>query len=478
MQRYFLLGLTFLMLSIQPSFGQTTEEIEEDPFVNDPFFSRPFSEFFSSEESIQDDSSKTEVSSIHSESSKSSKSRSFVRRINNEGIDYGGYFESGPYASSNLYAAYPTMPMVHFNRVNGLFLGVRKERMQWYVHDPFLWITKIIPHGLIGYSFGREEWQYEAGLEKHFGKERRLLVGGELYNSTTTADYKRVGQLETTLTSLFAGYDYLDYYKQEGWGVYMLGRSYQFFEGGVSYNENRFSSLDVVTEYHMFGKNHHYRDNPPVDLLSGQAVDEINITSLSFSGAFNPKLLLLSPHFTFSIKGDLEISTPNIASTDYTYRKYTTELQTYINFEPGTVLKYRLLTGSITGDAPLIKEFQLGGPGTMRAFPYKSMPFGALSGNKMVLSTAELQFGSSFGYDDWLDFDDLYLSLFLDSGWVTDYTGVNNKPLDGFEDFEIAKFEHNGGVGLGTNSFRAELAWDLRNTDLSPILWIRFNPTF
>jgi hypothetical protein len=459
--------------------AQISDSTEDDPFVNNPFFSRPLNEFLKPADNTADSANgqSGETKKVEPKS-RTYQNRRFVNRINNEGIDFGGAFESGPYSSSALYAAYPNLPMVNFNRVNGLFLGVKKERMQWYNSSSFMGISNFQPHGMIGYSFGQEEWQYQAGLEKFFGRQRRVLIGAEMYNATATEDYWRIGMIETSLTSLFTGYDYLDYHKQEGWGFYVLARSRQFFEGGVSYNENQFKSLSSVTEYQMFGKTNNYRINPPIAFIGETPLNTINITSLTFSGQYNPKLLMLTRYFTFSASGNVEVSNPGLAITDYLYKKYEGEILAYMNFEPGSILKYRLKAGSITGEAPLFKEFQLGGPGSMRAFPYKSMPAGFNGANKMILSTAELQFGSSWGQDGWIELDDFYLSLFLDSGWVNDYTGANKLIGEGFENFNVRNMEHNGGVGLGTNSFRAELAWDLRHTSRSPVLWIRFNPTF
>ena len=97
----------------------------------------------------------------------------------------------------------------------------------------------------------------------------------------------------------------------------------------------------------------------------------------------------------------------------------------------------------------------------------------------MVLSTTELQFGSpNYGYGGWTDFDDFYLSFFLDSGWINNNSGFNKRFSDGFEDFAVSEFVHNGGIGLGTNFIRAEIAWDLQDTSVNPVVWIRFNPTF
>ena len=478
---YLILPLLLFLAVPSTALAQSESSSEEaDPFKNDPFFSRPLDELLKPAKKEQEtESDSTDTGGYHHNSSSYNNNR-FVRRISLEGLDYGGLLESGPYVSNPLYGLYPSLPMVHFNRVDGLFLGFRSERMQWYSYQHFFDILNLNPRGMIGYSFGQEEWQYEAGLEKYFGRRDRVMIGAEFHRATTTDDYWRMGMSETSLTAILAGYDYLDYYKQEGFGAYILARSARFLEGGVSYNTDEFSSLDVNTSYAIFGSHGRYRDNPPIEIINGQPVDTLSLSTLTFSGAFNPKKLILSRRFTFMMNGVIELGDPGIASSDYDYTKYITELQTYLNFEPGSVLKHRLLIGSITGDAPLMKEFQLGGPGSLRAMPYKALPVAGFGGNKMILSTAEIQFGSTdWGYDyGWVDFDDFYVSLFLDSGWVTDYTGTNEKPLDGFGDFAFSEFEQNGGIGLGTNFFRVEAAWDLNHTSRSPMIWIRLNPTF
>ena len=444
--------------------GQTrTDSTENEPFKNDPFFSAPISSFFN----------QSKRDTIPS----GDGVKQLVNDLNEEGLDFRGVIEAGPYKSNALYSVYPNLPMIHYNRVNALFLGIKKERMQWYHSDDWLGIPDIRMHGLIGYSTGQRDWQYSLGLEKLVGQNNHIIVGGEYHDAVSTNDEWRVGLNETSLTAFMGGYDYLDYYKQQGWGAYILARSERYFEGGIAFSDDRFSSLSRETDWALFGADDRFRFNPPIDVQNGFLVDAVDISSLTISASFNPKRLLLSRNFTFSISGIAEFGDPGIGtSSDFDYAKYTTELISYVNFEPGGVLKYRLRMSSITGEVPQFKELYLGGIGTLRALPYKS-----LSGNQMILSNAELQFGSArSGSGGWIDFDDFYFSLFLDSGW-TDFDPqlVNSKaPLSGFDRFNFAELQHNGGIGLGSSFIRFELAWDLRNTARAPVLWIRFNPTF
>lgn len=246
------------------------------------------------------------------------------------------------------------------------------------------------------------------------------------------------------------------------------------------------------TDWSVFGSKNNYRTNPPIEYISGAPVDTLNISSLTFAGSFNPKRLVLSDHFTFTLNGMVEMADPGIGASDYAYNKYVGEMSTFINFEPGGVFKWRLKTGAITGEAPNFKEFQLGGIGSLRALPYKSLggtggtvPIGSQGlnhyANQMFLSNAEIQFGSpSYSSSEWIDFDDFYLSLFLDSGWANYNSDLaeSDNPFTDFLDFEFEDLRHNGGIGIGSSLIRAELAWDLNETDRAPVFWIRLNPTF
>lgn len=448
--------------------GQTMPDTtsQEDPFKNDPFFSAPLSEFFDNSSS-RDDSTR-----------QSRDVGNLVSDLNEEGIDFRGVIEAGPYNSNALYSVYPNLPMIHYNRVNSLFLGIKKERMQWYHNDNWLGIPDIQMHGLIGYATGRGEWEYAIGLERLLGANDHLIIGGEYHNASATNDEWRVGLNETSLTAFMAGYDYLDYYKQRGWGAYLLARTARFFEGGIAFSDDRFTSLDRETSWALFGAGDRFRLNPPVDRQNGAAVDTVNLSSITVSASYNPKRLLISRSFTFSVSGMAEFTDTGIGTTsDFDYAKYTGELISYVNFDPGTVLKYRLRMSSITGSAPRFKQLYLGGVGTLRALPFKSLG----GGNQMLLSNAELQLGQpAFGSEGWVDFDDFYLSLFLDSGWVTYDAGLeeSNTPFSGLDKFKVADLRHSGGIGIGSSLIRCELAWDLNNTDRAPVFWLRFNPTF
>jgi len=465
MQRIILI-LGLVLVFVGSASGQTsTDSTDEDPFENDPFFSTPIENFFKNSDSPKPPTADNK------------NIQSVVKNINDEGLDFRGVFKAGPYNSSTLYSVYPNLPMIHYNRVNSLFLGITKERMQWHQSSDWLGIPKIQLHGLIGYATGQSEWQYSLGFEKLFGKNNHVLIGGGFHDAATTNDQWRVGLNETSISAFTGGYDYLDYYKQKGWGAYLLTRTDRFFEGGIAFSDDRFNSLNKETNWALFGAGNRFRSNPTVHFSSGMPVDTVDISSITISATFNPKKLAISNSFTFSLSANAEFSDPGIGtSSDFEYAKYTGELISYLNFGSGTVLKHRFRIYSITGEAPRFKQLYLGGVGTLRALPYKSM-----SGNQQLLSNAELQFGNpGIHSGDWIDFDDFYLSVFLDSGWSDYHSKLrdNSNPFSGLDRFSVPELSHNAGIGLGSSFLRGELAWDLNNTASAPVFWIRFNPTF
>ena len=436
----------------------------DDPFKRDPFFTKPIDELFGHDKEKEEEED--------TERERREDFDDVVRRLSTTGIDLGGGLEAGPYYSNALYSQYPNLPTIHYNRVNGLFLGIRKERMQWHRYGNFLDIPQIDVHGLIGWGTASKRWEYAIGLERMFGTSKRLLIGAEYHNASATEDYHRVGLTETSLTAFFAGYDYLDYHKMEGFGIYGVYRTHRWMETAFAYSRDTFSSLEQTTGYTMFGKSGTYRHNPPIDQLA----DEIDLDIYGFTLSLNPRKVLITNRFTAAGTITAELADNSSSDEEFRYNKYHSEFQLFYNFEPGSVLRWKLQAGGITGNAPDFKDFYLGGIGTLRGSPFKFF-----KGNQMLASNIEVQFGRpSNRAGEWIRDYNLHLLLFLDSGWAREIPEMADSggPLKGLREFSFSDLQHDAGIGLGTGAVRAELAWPLRTFGSTPVFWIRLNPTF
>lgn len=457
--------LILIGLSIVPLGLHAQSEGQEDPFERDPIFSKSLDELFGRQGTTNEEDHEYDED-------KDDDVDSAMQQLSRTGVDLGGSIEAGPYYSSDLYSLYPNLPTIHFNRVNGLFIGYRKERMQWHRYSSFLDIPQIQPHGLIGWGTASKDWEYAIGLEKIIGEDRRFMIGGEFHNATATEDYKRVGLVESSLTSFFAAYDYPDYYNMEGFGFYGIYRTQRWLETGFSYSRDTFSSLERNTKFSLFGKGSTYRPNPPIDANA----DEMDLDIYGLSLSLNPRNVLIANKFTMAASVKAELADNSASDENYRFNKYLSEFRLYYNFEPGSIFRWRVQAGSITGNAPDFKDFYLGGIGTLRGSPYK-----IYQGNQMVLSNVEVQFGTPSGYsDEWIADYNLHILLFLDSGWTQQTPELidSDTPFTGFDTFSIPDIQHDAGFGVGSGAFRVEMAWPLKTFDKSPTLWIRFNPTF
>ncbi len=388
-----------------------------------------------------------------------------------EGIDESFYSGSNFGIKNPIYSAFPVSGMIRHNRVDGLFIGYQEEKMDWN-NANFLGIENVDLHGLIGYSVAQDQLQYSIGLEKSIGTERKwLLIGGDLHNTTSTEDYWRTGICENALTSFATGFDYHDYYNADGYGLYAIIKPFKFLELGAAYTVDEFSSLSVNTDFSVISKYSSFRLNPSID----SNFDEINQQSFTFGLTLNPRAVNRYSPVWSTMSAKAEIADLGGASNDFFYNKYQIEAKSYFRLDRSTLFKWRLMAGSITGEAPDFKNFALGGIGSMRALGFKS-----LTGNQMLLSNLEMELGKSTSYKEgWPDLSSFYISLFLDSGasmFNQRFYNTSN-PITGF-DLSFFELSHNAGIGLGFGMFRAEVAKPIAGSEGRTSFWIRFNPTF
>lgn len=448
-----------LFLFIFPLTAFSQQRNDDDPFKRDPIFTKSLEELLGIDE-VDRESEETPIIQARP-----------VRRLSQSGLDLSGGFESGPYYANSLYSQYPNLSTIRYNRVEGLFLGIKDEKMQWKRNPSLFNIPRFRFHGSVGYGTASKEWDYSLGVERFFGEKKRMMIGFEIYDGTGTEDYLRTGLIENSLTSLFASYDFLDYHRMEGFGIYSVMRSTRWVQSAISYNLDQFNSLDRNTTFSFFGYSETYRENPPIDALS----DQIDIERVSLSFAFNPHRVLIFERFTFSSKVEAEFTNNVNTDENYRYNKYRAGLELFYNFEPGSTINWRIGAGSIAGNAPDFKAFYLGGIGSLRAAPYKFY-----AGNQMLLSNLEVKFGRPGNRGEWIRDYNVHLLLFLDSGW-TDFApgfSTSDGPFSKFNRFSFSDLNHNVGAGIGTSAFRFEVAVPMNEADSNPVFWLRFNPTF
>ncbi|MDZ7806814.1 MAG: hypothetical protein U5K71_06835 [Gracilimonas sp.] len=388
-----------------------------------------------------------------------------------EGLDTNFYTESNFGVKNPIYSAFPVNSMLRYNRVDGLFIGYQEDKMEWN-NSSFLDIEDVDLHGLIGFSTGLGNIQYSLGAEKSIGDDRKWwLVGGEFYNSTSTEDYWRTGIFENSVSSLMSGFDYLDYQQNEGFGLYTLLKPVRNLELGLAYNDQIVNTVEQQTDFSIFNRFSNWRPNPAVD----SQFDRIGQQYLTVGITLNPYGIRSNSTLQTTLSAKAELANLNGFDNDFRYNSYQAEAKSYLRLDKSTLLKWRLMAGSITGTAPDYKNFALGGIGSLRAFGYKMM-----KGNQMLLSNLELEFGNSRNNgNQWPDLSNTSISVFMDSGYSNfnpEHIAADN-PLDHF-DIVFSDLSHNIGMGLGLGFIKFEVAKPVTGAGGQSVFWIRLNPTF
>ena len=145
--------------------------------------------------------------------------------------------------------------------------------------------------------------------------------------------------------------------------------------------------------------------------------------------------------------------------SDFNFNEYIVDLRRYQPLSNVDNFNIRLRAGSTDGVVPLQKMFDLGGLGTLNAFPFKSE-----SGNRLILGNAEYILNGGFLDDldfwpDWL-FNHFNFLFLADAGLVRS-EAPRISAGSGFQNLTWQEFRTDLGVGFAnrSGSFRIAVTW-------------------
>jgi cytoskeletal protein CcmA (bactofilin family) len=355
-----------------------------------------------------------------------------------------------------------------FNRVEGFSIhaGSRKN-LYW---DESIALSL---YGQVGYAFKAHRWRGKLGATRQFVASNAGLfeIGGEVYSLTDTQDDWFIGRGENDLAAFFFHRDYKDYYDREGFSVYTghylnsIGFSSHL---RVQYQNELHTSMKNRTDWALFVRDRSYRLNP--------VINEGRMNALRF--AFHLSSVEQMPRRLdgWSVLGTVEYSSPSLQS-DFDYRQYILDIRRYQPISKFDNFNVRFRAGSSEGDLPFQKIYELGGLGTLPAYPHKTF-----FGNRMLLLNAEYiirgEILSQLSFIPRNAFGGLTLLFFIDTGW-TGNTDPGNGPLKGFGDFAFNELKTSLGFGLGSRNGNSRLGFAWRaDRESSAVVFLRIERPF
>ncbi|NOX38712.1 MAG: BamA/TamA family outer membrane protein [Calditrichaeota bacterium] len=347
-----------------------------------------------------------------------------------------------------------------YNRVEGVFLGIN-------MRQPWRRTRYFSLYGFGGYGFKNKAWRYELGIRRWFidPYDYRLEIGFDIHDLTDTKDLWRTSYLENSLAAFLFREDYHDYFRRYGYRVYVaqnLG-SRAFLK--LEYRDDDYESMSNVTNWSLFGGKKVFRENPPLGIYEGKYQTLIARFNWDRRKGY---------HYHqrgWWLNLEAEIAPESWKNTTI-FERYLLELRTYIRLTPDENLNARVLVGASQGDLPIQKNFELGGIGTLRGFPYK-----AFVGNQMILGNVEYVVSN-----DLLGFpfpDGWNLILFGDVGAV--WRSNPDQKLDEiWKNLHRDRLKSNIGFAIASRDgdFRVNIARPIRSSRQDIIVTVRIQQPF
>ncbi len=236
---------------------------------------------------------------------------------------------------------------IHFNRVEGLYLGASKTFKDLFQH--------VQINGSAGIGLSDHRIKHDIGITLYSSKAHTLGFGAETYNALRHfPDEGYYGPLIITFTSLLGKNDYRDYYLAHGVRTYLQFQPQRWVSAEMSYIMEHQSSLSVVTNYSLIRPSSFYRPNP--EILEG-AYRGFR-WDVRFGDPPEPIDLISRDAVEFSV----EHTAPGIDHSAYNFTQYhallTWNIRTFLGellFPPS--LRINLSAGTTSGTAPPQRTF-------------------------------------------------------------------------------------------------------------------------
>lgn len=344
-----------------------------------------------------------------------------------------------------------------YNRVEGLFLGMGSEKRYYWDGQ-----KQYSTYGSIGYGFKSHNWRGNLGLSRQFAFDEGQLFEFEIegHSLTDSKEDWLIGTGENTAAAFFIHEDFRDYFQRSGFGVnagYVAQRDYLTGQVKVGYLSDEYTSMTNQTEWSLFGGNKVFRLNP--------LINEGMMRSVVGSAGLSTVTTTIYGPEGWSMLATAEVAKQSLKS-EFEFNRYVGDIRRYQPLGRYDNLNVRVRVGSSEGVLPIQETFDMGGLGTIPAFPFKGE-----TGNRMLLMNAELVINGDFLGD--LDFWPSWLLREINFVVLSDAGLVRMVPstalwTDGFDDIHFSDFQHDVGVGVGTRSGSVRIAFVWRTDRSEP----------
>lgn len=334
--------------------------------------------------------------------------------------------------------------MFRYNRVEGLFLGLRLDRDDW--KEKSAWFDL---YGHAGYGFSRKHGCYQIGLERSFFGKWGPILGVEAHDMVHTEDEWIIPTFENSLAALFLREDFQDYYRREGFSGYLSHDISEYLTLTGEFRKDHHYNLKKKTNWSIFGGDKKFRENP--------LIDEIEFKSAIAKLTFDTRNSYKYPDQGWFVNLIGEFAREDFNTNGVDFDRYIVDIRRYQPITYGENLDFRLRAGSSRGDLPTQLQFDLGGLSTIRGYKFKEFANDSINEfNRMLLGNIEYRIHGRRNPLNRFMGGEVSLILFADAGYVWSVADTA-EANDGFDSLDWDDLYTSIGFGIGNQDGNVRL---------------------
>jgi outer membrane protein insertion porin family len=356
-----------------------------------------------------------------------------------------------------------------FNPVDG-FTPALSFRFVRFDHHRF---NHTFITGSAGYAFAREEPALVLGFQQPLFGTRRVFVGAEVHDLSTSDDRWRLSHSEQALVALLFRNTFKDYYRRRGVQLFGAVQPHENHELVGSVRWDRHENLRNESDFSVFRDDHPLRPN--LETAGGRLRSFVLAYTFDTRGLLDGEpersydRHLVEDLFRGSRRQSLgwrtdwtsEIAGHGLGG-DYEFDRHILNTRTYVPISPRQSIAARLLVGFSGGTLPPERQFAIGGIGSVHGYAFKEAV-----GERMTLTNLEYRLNLT---EDWRgddSFGSLRLVLFFDAGRI-------ERPLA----VSTTGWLRGTGFGVQTGPVRVDFGFRLNDIPDSRQILVRLGPTF
>ncbi|MDZ7263654.1 MAG: DUF5686 family protein, partial [candidate division KSB1 bacterium] len=336
--------------------------------------------------------------------------------------------------------------MFRYNRVEGLFLGLKLEKDSWRERGRS-WFDL---YGHAGYGFSRKRACYQIGLERNIFGKYGPIVGAEAHDVVHSEDEWIIPTFENSLAALFLREDFQDYFRREGYSAYVSHDLSEYLTLTAEYRQDHHYNLKRKTHWSIFGGDKKFRENP--------LIDEIEFKSVAATATLDTRNDCKYPNQGWLINVSGEFAGKDFKNLDVDFNRYIVDIRRYQPITSGENLDFRLRAGSSQGHLPSQLQFDIGGLSTIRGYNYKEFANDSSNQtNRLLLGNIEYRiFGRRSPLNRAFGGSDFSFILFADAGMVWSVADTL-KAQQGFDHLDWDDLYTAVGFGIGNREGNVRL---------------------